>query len=122
MEEKEEEALGLKERGDDVAQRSHESSLPVSRITVAFWGGVPTERETVKLTLWWNLSLFGALGKEEGGMDWVFRGKMRGLECEWEWEWEWERWLGLIERETVDWKRRMARMRRGALAVAAMIV
>lgn len=36
MEEKEEDALGLNERGDDVAQRSHESSLPVSRTTVAF--------------------------------------------------------------------------------------
>lgn len=110
--EKEEEALGWKERGTaDVAQWSHESSLPVSRTKVAFCGGVPTERDTVKVTLWWKRSLLGALlGREEGGMAWVFRGKIRGAL-----EWERERCL---DREGVGWKRRMERMSR----VAAMIL
>lgn len=33
---------------------SHESSLPVSRTMVTFCGGVPTVRETVRVTLWWK--------------------------------------------------------------------
>lgn len=77
MAEYEEEARGLKmeRRFGDFLQWSQESSLPVSRTMVTFCGGEPTERETVKVTLWWKESLF-----EEGlgaGSVWVFKGKNR---------------------------------------------
>ncbi|KAE8714822.1 hypothetical protein F3Y22_tig00110187pilonHSYRG00091 [Hibiscus syriacus] len=36
---------------------AHDSSLPVSRIMVTFCGGEPTDKETVKVTLWWKPSL-----------------------------------------------------------------
>lgn len=54
---------------------SHESSLPVSRTMVTFCGGVPTERDIVRVTLCLNGSLFGALGKDPNGISWVLRGK-----------------------------------------------
>lgn len=33
-------------------QCSHDSSLPVSRTIVTFCGGEPTDKDTVKVTLW----------------------------------------------------------------------
>lgn len=54
---------------------SHESSLPVSRTMVTFCEGVPTARETVRVTLWVNGSLLGALGRDPVEISWVFRGK-----------------------------------------------
>lgn len=55
---------------------SHESSLPVSRTMVTFCGGVPTERETVRVTLWVKGSLFEALGRDTVESSCVFRGKI----------------------------------------------
>lgn len=45
-------------------QRSHESSLPVSRTMVTCCGGEPTLRVTVRETLWWKESLLGDLGRD----------------------------------------------------------
>lgn len=56
-------------------QCSHDSSLPVSRTIVTFCGGEPTDKDTVKVTLWWNGSLFGDLGNDPVGISWVFKGK-----------------------------------------------
>lgn len=60
---------------------SHESSLPVSSTIVTFCGGVPTERETVRVTLWVNGSLFGDENPDE--ICWVFRGKINNGEEIW---------------------------------------
>lgn len=64
MKEKEEEERGWNEWPEEELQRSHESSLPVSRTMETFCGGVPTERETVRETLWWKSSLLD--GRERG--------------------------------------------------------
>lgn len=44
---------------------------------VTFCEGVPTARETVRVTLWVKGSLFGALGRDPVEISWVFRGKTR---------------------------------------------
>lgn len=61
----------------DLLQWSHESSLPVSMTIVTFCGGVPTVRETVRLTLCRKGSLSGDRGTDSGGITWVLRGKIR---------------------------------------------
>lgn len=63
-------------------QRSHESSLPVSRTMETSWGGVPTEREAVRETLWWKKSLLGGFGMDPDGIFWVLRGRIMGFEEE----------------------------------------
>ncbi|GER28589.1 mannose-binding lectin superfamily protein [Striga asiatica] len=64
---------------------SHESSLPVSSTMVTFCGGVPTDRETVRVTLWVNWSLFGISRVLRGrarvllrGLRWVDFGTKKG--------------------------------------------
>lgn len=56
---------------------SQESSLPVSSTIVTCCGGDPTVSETVRETLWWKESLFGALGRDPDGINFVLRGKSR---------------------------------------------
>jgi hypothetical protein len=41
-----------------------------------FCGGVPTVRETIRLTLWWKGSLFGDLGTDPEGITWVLSGRI----------------------------------------------
>lgn len=57
-------------------QCSQESSLPVSITMETFCGGVPTVRDTVRLTLWWKGSLFGDLGTDPEGITWVLSGRI----------------------------------------------
>lgn len=49
-------------------QWSHESSLPVSRTMVTGCGGVPTRRETDRVTLWRKGSLLVDLGPDPDGI------------------------------------------------------
>lgn len=42
-----------------------------------FCGGVPTVRETVRVTLWRKGSLLGDLGTYIDGVNWVLRGNTR---------------------------------------------
>lgn len=61
-------------------QWSHESSLPVSNTMVTGCGGVPTRRETERVTLWRKGSLLADLGPDPDGICWVLRANMTEAE------------------------------------------
>jgi len=52
-------------------QWSHESSLPVSNTIVTGWAGVPTRRETVRVTLCRKGSLFVGRGPRGTDPVWI---------------------------------------------------